>query len=454
MIAIKTAYFIGVGGIGMSAVARYLHHNGVSVSGYDRDDTPLIRELISEGITVYDYEDVEHVRGTIDMVIYTPAIPESHIELSYCREHKLPLYKRSEALKIILADQQVIAVAGTHGKTSTSAILSHLLYDAEVPMTGFVGGIIKGYESNFMHTGNDWVVVEADEYDRSFLRLFPTIAIIQAMDADHLDIYGDRQALIDSFKQFTLQIQSGGSLWVRDDINDFWENVTWLDELKDHGISVHSFGYGEGTLSYGSHAMTCDRGRMSFSFGEDAASGQIDLPGLHNLYNTTAALAVSSSIGVSDKVLAEGLSSFEGIRRRYDIVYRSEALVVIDDYAHHPAEITAAINATRDNFPNNRLSVVFQPHLFSRTYDFHEEFAQSLDAADEVTLLPIYPARELPREGVTSALIYDLMTLDHRSIKTMSEWIENWDKQHYEVLLMLGAGDISKLIPKILNMLQ
>jgi len=274
------------------------------------------------------------------------------------------------------------------------------------------------------------------------------------MDADHLDVYGDRQALVDSFRQFTLQIQSGGSLWVRDDITDFWNDAKWLDDLKGQNISVHSFGYGNGTLSYSSRTMTCDRGRMSFSFGEGASSGQIDLPGLHNLYNTTAALAVSSSIGISDEVLVEGLSSFEGIRRRYDIVYRSEELVVIDDYAHHPAEITAAIKATRENFPNSKLSVIFQPHLFSRTYDFHVEFAQSLDAADDVTLLPIYPARELPREGVSSALIYDLMTLDDKSMMTMSEWIENWDKQHYEVLLILGAGDISKLIPKILNMLQ
>ena len=453
MIPIRTAYFIGVGGIGMSAVARYLNYNGVAVSGYDRDDTPLIRELISEGITVYDEEDVDHVSGDIDMIIYTPAIPETHIELSYCREHKLQLYKRSEALKIILADQQVIAVAGTHGKTSTSAILSHLLHDAGVPMTGFVGGIIKGYESNFLHTGNDWVVVEADEYDRSFLRLFPTIAIIQSMDVDHLDIYGDRQALIDSFKQFTLQIKSGGSLWVRHDIADFWNDPNWLDELTDHHISVRSFGYGTGTIDYSSRAMTCERGRMKFSFGAEASLGEIDLPGLHNLYNTTAALGVLSSIGITDETLVRGLQSFRGIRRRYDIVHRSEELVIIDDYAHHPTEITAAINATRENFPDHRLSVVFQPHLFSRTYDFHKEFAQALDAADEVALLPIYPARELPKKGVTSALIYDLMTLDHKSMISMSKWTQSWKKQDYEVLLMLGAGNISKLIPNILNML-
>lgn len=437
----------------MSAVARYLQHNGVVVSGYDRDDTPLIRELISEGITIYDHEDVDHISGDVDIVIYTPAISETHIELSYCREHKLPLYKRSEALKIILANQQVIAVAGTHGKTSTSAILSHLLHDAAVSMTGFVGGIIKGYESNFLYTGNDWVVVEADEYDRSFLRLFPTIAIIQSMDADHLDIYGDRRALIDSFKQFTLQIQSGGSLWVRDDIADFWNDPNWLDELSGHQIMVRSFGYGRGAIDYSTRAMTCERGRMNFSFGRGGATGQIDLPGLHNLYNTTAALAVSSSLGIADETLVQGLRSFRGIRRRYDIVHRSEELVIIDDYAHHPTEIAAAINATRENFPDQRLSVVFQPHLFSRTYDFHQEFAQALDAADEVALLPIYPARELPKKGVTSALIYDLMTLDHKSMMTMSEWTESWEKQDYEVLLMLGAGDISKLIPKILNML-
>jgi UDP-N-acetylmuramate--alanine ligase len=454
MISIKTAYFIGIGGIGMSAVARYLNHNGVTVSGYDRDDTPLIRELISEGITIYNEEQIGHVTGDIDMVIYTPAIPETHIELSYCRAHELPLYKRSEALKIILADQQVIAVAGTHGKTSTSAVLSHLLYDAGVSMTGFVGGIIKGYESNFLHTGNDWVVVEADEYDRSFLRLFPTIAVIQAMDADHLDIYGDRQSLIDSFRQFTLQIQSGGSLWVRDDIVDFWEDSTWIDELKQHDIKVWSFGYNQEGLDYGSRSMTCKRGVMSFTFGKDRTEGQITLPGLHNLYNTTAALAVSSSIGIADENLVKGLQSFSGIRRRYEIVHRSDELVFIDDYAHHPTEITAAINATRDNFPDSRLSVVFQPHLFSRTYDFHIEFAQALDRADQVTLLPIYPARELPVEGVTSALIYDLMTLEHKSMRSMSEWTESWKKQDYEVLLMLGAGDISKLIPKILNMLQ
>ena len=454
MISIKTAYFIGIGGIGMSAVARYLNHNGVTVSGYDRDNTPLIRELISEGITIYNEEQIGHVTGDIDMVIYTPAIPETHIELSYCRAHELPLYKRSEALKIILADQQVIAVAGTHGKTSTSAVLSHLLYDAGVSMTGFVGGIIKGYESNYLHTGNDWVVVEADEYDRSFLRLFPTIAVIQAMDADHLDIYGDRQSLIDSFRQFTLQIQSGGSLWVRDDIVDFWEDSTWIDELKQHDIKVWSFGYNQEGLDYGSRSMTCKRGVMSFTFGKDRTEGQITLPGLHNLYNTTAALAVSSSIGIVDENLVKGLQSFSGIRRRYEIVHRSDELVIIDDYAHHPTEITAAINATRDNFHDSRLSVVFQPHLFSRTYDFHIEFAQALDRADQVTLLPIYPARELPVEGVTSALIYDLMTLEHKSMRSMSEWTESWKKQDYEVLLMLGAGDISKLIPKILNMLQ
>lgn len=443
-------YFLGIGGIGMSAVARYLHHKGIRISGYDRDRTELTKTLEALGMEIHYEDSVDLVPTDIDMVVYTPAIPHDMGERVCLEQQDIPMLKRSETLKVILAQKRVIAVSGTHGKTSTSAILAHILHSQGLEVSAFVGGIMSNYGTNFIYGDSDWVVVEADEYDRSFLRLYPDLAIVNAMDADHLDIYGERGNLVQSFDDFLGQVKDGGTIWVRDSIDDFWSDEQWRERLESRGVAVRSFGTGEESdirLS----GLEQSAGTTSVTIAQDDSliNSESIMPGLHNAVNTTAAAAVALHLGLTSDQIADGIATFAGIQRRFEVLHASDELVMIDDYAHHPVEITAAIRAARSHYPDRRLTVAFQPHLYTRTRDFREGFAEALDLADEVYLIPIYPARELPIEGVTSESILDLMSIDDKKIVAKEELINHLDKDQLEVLMILGAGDIYKLIPEI-----
>lgn len=452
----KKVYFLGIGGIGMSAVARYLNRSGVSIYGYDRDETILTKQLSAEGMNIHYDCDIKLIPDDIELFIYTPAIPKTNEEWVYLNTLDLPILKRSEALKIILSNKKVIGVAGTHGKTSTSSMLTHLLHSQGFEVSGFIGGILKNYDSNFVFGNSDWAIVEADEYDRSFLRLYPEIAIIQAMDADHLDIYGDKASILDSFKQFTLQVKEGGTVWVKDDISDFWGNQGWIDELIKSNITVKKFGFDNRDCDLNSSEIHKTDGKMHFTMHNDEATWSCELvmPGRHNVYNATAAAAVGLQLGLHPENIQNGLQSFEGIKRRYEILLNRPDLTVIDDYAHHPVEIEAAIEATKAHFPNRKVTVAFQPHLFTRTQDFKEGFAAALDKADRICLLDIYPARELPIEGVTTSVIVALMSNPNVELLSKTELIDRLNKEDLDVLLVLGAGDIDKLLKKILIKLK
>ena len=447
----RHVYFLGIGGIGMSAVARYLNFKGLKVSGYDRDENELTKKLEAEGMVIHYEDDVLLIPKDIDVIIYTPAIPHDQSEYVYLKNSGIPMLKRSEALKAILHDKKVIAVAGTHGKTSTSAMIAHVLHSQGFPASAFIGGILKNYDSNFIFGDSDWVVLEADEYDRSFLRLYPTIAVVQAMDADHLDIYGDKSQIVQSFKDFTLQVQEQGTLYVREGISEFWGQKEWRDALGARDIELQSFGYGCDSCQVTSRSLVQKEGKTTFEIcvGSQSVPCSLSMPGLHNVINATAAAAVAWQLGLSLEQISDGLATFSGIQRRFEMIHSSEDIIIIDDYAHHPVEIEAAINATRGHYADRKLTVVFQPHLFTRTRDFKDGFASSLDMADEVILLDIYPARELPIEGVDSGMIKNLMTIKDKKWLSKEEMIQHLNKEEIEVLLILGAGDINKLIPRI-----
>ncbi len=443
---IRTVYFVGIGGIGMSALARYFRYRGADVHGYDRTETTLTKKLAGEGIKIHYEEDVSQIPSGVDLVVYTPAVPSTHRELQYFREHGFPVRKRSEVLGIISRGMKTAAVAGTHGKTTTSSMLTHLLRTGGIDCTAFLGGIALNYGSNFVAGTSDWVVVEADEYDRSFLQLSPDMAVILSMDADHLDIYGDAAQVLESgFMAFAAKLKSGGQLWV---------NHPLVPAFRGR-FEVHDFGLEKGAC----HAENIRVEDGCFVF--DLASGKhryeglrLSMPGRHNVENATAAAAIALQLGVSGEALREALATFKGIRRRFEFIYRDAGRVYIDDYAHHPTELRAAIAAARELFPGRRLTGVFQPHLYSRTRDFAEEFAAALEGLDELILLDIYPAREEPIPGVSSAIIFDRMELPRRVLIPKGQLMEELKKRDIDVLLTLGAGDIDTFTERIKEMLN
>ncbi len=452
--AMKHIYFIGIGGIGMSALARYFLHEGVRVSGYDRDDNTLTRQLMEEGMDVHFEDRGDDLPEDLDLVVYTPAIPDHHGELSYLRSTVIPVLKRSEALKELFWQKRVIGVAGTHGKTSTSAILAHVLHSQGFAMTAFIGGILKNYDSNFIYGDSDWVVVEADEYDRSFLRLYPEIAVVQAMDADHLDIYGEKSAMIDSFRAYTDQIREGGVALIRQGIGEFWSQSEWQKSLSSKGIDVKGFGQeAEAAVRWTDYHVEDGWTVFTIHHAGELQECRMLMAGAHNINNATAAAGVALHLGLSLEQVAAGLESFRGIERRFEVL-RHDTITIVDDYAHHPVEIDAAISAARMQYPNRHLTVVFQPHLFTRTRDFQEGFAEALDQADDVVLLPIYSAREEPIDGVTTEIILDRMQSDSKRLLSKEKMIDYLDREKIDVLLTLGAGDINKLLSKILLKLE
>ena len=440
---INKVYFLGVGGIGMSALARYFNSIGKKVLGYDKAETVLTNQLEKEGISVHYTDSPEMIPTDVDLVVYTPAIPHDLAEYKHCWDNGYTMKKRAEVLGMITDESFTLAVAGTHGKTTTSSILAHLLKQS-VGCNAFLGGISKNYNSNVLFTENtENTVVEADEYDRSFLTLHPNMAIITSMDADHLDIYGDHSKLLESFELFSNQIRPGGALILNKKLEDK------LSPICD----VITYSITEKADYYLDNIEIIDG---NYVFSVQAQSGLISdikfgLPGRHNVENAIAAVAVADQLKVSHQEIKSALESFKGIKRRFEYIIKQHDLVYIDDYAHHPEELKATISSVKELYPENKITGVFQPHLYSRTRDFSDEFAKSLDLLNEVILLDIYPAREQPIEGVTSEMLLRKVTIKNKMVSTKTELVAELKQRKLEVLLTMGAGDIDKLVEPIKN---
>lgn len=441
----KSVYFIGIGGIGMSAIARYYNHLGYSVSGYDKTPSPLTSALEREGIEVHFEPDMGKIPQDRNnaLVIYTPAIPEEMEELKYLVENGYRVIKRSEALGEITRGHTTLAVAGTHGKTTTTTLLAHLLQSSGIGCSAFLGGISKNYGSNLILNRNNTIVVEADEFDRSFLRLHPRMAVITSMDADHLDIYSDIEHVREAFIQFGSQCSE--ALIVRKGLEQYFgKGVT--------GAKVYSYSYCDGGDFYADEVRLLNGGRLSFTLhllDKEIKECILGIPGKINIENAVAASAIAFLNGAAPDEIKRGMLSYKGVNRRFDLRAEYDGHIYIDDYAHHPKEISAALESIRELFPGKDLTVIFQPHLYSRTRDFHEEFAKSLSMADSLILLPIYPAREEPIEGITSEIILERVTCREKKIVSKEELIEEIASRERDILMTVGAGDIERSVPLI-----
>ena len=446
----KNVYFIGIGGIGMSAIARYYNHAGYNVSGYDKTPSKLTAKLEEEGIHIHYTEDISYVPQDKDetLVIYTPAIPKDMAELVFVQENGYRTVKRSRALGEIASTQKCLGVAGTHGKTTTSTLLSHLYTNSGAGCSAFLGGISKNYRTNLLLSKNPVLVAEADEFDRSFLQLFPDIAIITSTDADHLDIYGNAETLKEAFAEFASQIKPDGALILKKGVEINLTNVK---------AKVYSYSYSEAADFYAANIQLQGNGHLVFDLvypGGTIEGCTVGIPGWVNVENGIAAAAAALLGGVAPQDVKAGLSSFQGVERRFDIHVNTPGLTYIDDYAHHPQELSSAISSIRNIFPGRKITAIFQPHLYTRTRDFAAEFAQSLSMVDELVLLDIYPARELPIEGVTSEIIFKDVTVGNKTMLKKEEVLE-WLKGHeVDILITFGAGDIDRLIVPIEEMLK
>jgi UDP-N-acetylmuramate--alanine ligase len=436
---IHNVYFIGIGGIGMSALARYFQNVGKKVSGYDKTPTMLTDELIADGMDIH-FEDAINLIPTDfytenTLVIVTPAVPVTHSEWNYFIERDYTIKKRAEVLGLITKDTFCFAVAGTHGKTTTSSILGHILYESGADVTAFLGGIVENYHSNLIGTGKTVTVVEADEFDRSFLHLHPNIACVTSMDADHLDIYGDKAAIEDSFREFADKVQDKSNLFVPKGMDLQGVSISINEEasFKAHNIRIEN-------SSYVFDVQTPSETISNIAFG---------LPGHHNLMNALMALAMAKTYGTSSEAIKNALASFKGVQRRFSYQIKTNELVYIDDYAHHPTEINAVHQAVRELYPNQKVVAIFQPHLFSRTKDFADDFAKSLSQFDEVVLMDIYPARELPMPGITSAWLLDKMNNTNKKLVSKEQLIDTIKQSDAKIIVTIGAGDIGELVPSI-----
>ncbi len=432
---IHNVYFIGIGGIGMSALARYFHATKFNVAGYDKVASPVTNGLMELGISISfeDSVDViskEFLDNENSIVIYTPAVPNNHKQLMYFKSHNFNIFKRAEILGEITKNTFCFAVAGTHGKTTTSTILGHILKEAGVNATSFLGGISENYNSNLILGGDEISVVEADEYDRSFLQLSPNIACITSMDADHLDVYGASDALEQSFIDFANKVSD--TLFIK------------------KGLPLQGITYGiEEGADYDAQNISIKDGAYFFDVktpSEIIKNIELNLPGKHNVLNTVVALAMANNYGVSLPVIAKALKTFKGIKRRFNFKIKTDKLVLIDDYAHHPTEINAVAKAVKELYPTKKITAIFQPHLFSRTQDFIDDFAKSLAKFDELMLLDIYPAREAPIEGVTSGWLLSKVNLKNKKLVSKNELINEASNSESDVIVILGAGDIGELV--------
>ncbi len=448
---IKNIYFIGIGGIGMSALARYFRLQGKSVGGYDKTETSLTKSLVEEGIPVSYVDDPKDIPKDVQLVVYTPAIPENHQGLKYYREHDFTLMKRSEVLGLITADSLNVCVAGTHGKTTISTMIAHILRDSGMGSNAFLGGISVNYNTNFWSDKNNICVVEADEYDRSFLKLHPDIAVISSMDADHLDIYGTREAVEEAFLAFSKKIKSGGTLVQKHGL-PIPKPAANIQQVSYHLTDQNADVYTKNLRILAGHYIFDVEGKEG-----KMKDVRLNVGGWHNVENALAAISACRLLGLPEKKITPALQSFRGVRRRFEYHVQSESVVYIDDYAHHPKELEALISSARQLFPDRKMVVVFQPHLFSRTRDFANEFAKVLDKADEVILLPVYPARELPIEGVSSELISGKMDTEHKRILNKAEvlaWAAKIKPEEKILLITAGAGDIDELVYPLETLLK
>lgn len=440
-------YFVGIGGIGMSALARYFKASGKKVLGYDKMHTKLTKALADEGIDI-EFEDtitdkIKILTPENTLVIYTPAIKKLEI-LNYFNEHHFNVLKRAKVLGMITENTESIAIAGTHGKTTTSSLVAHLCKEANLPFSCFLGGIAENFKSNFHFNGNDISVVEADEYDRSFLTLSPDWAVITSTDADHLDIYGDNATIQKGFQDFADLVPEGQQLFVR-------KGIDIGRETKTYAVNEEADYYSDNIREIG------DQIYFDFHSAETKIDDFVwEIPGIHNVENATAAIALLNNFGVDFETLKKGLANFKGIKRRYTKHNFETGKIYIDDYAHHPTELNAVIGSIKTFYPNKKLIVVFQPHLFSRTKDFADGFAESLDKADELILLDIYPARELQEnfEGITSEWLLEKVRLDQKEVSTLEESFDKIKEKDFDVLLTVGAGNIDTLYDGIVEWLS
>jgi UDP-N-acetylmuramate--alanine ligase len=452
----KNVYFVGIGGIGMSALARWFNVNGFSVAGYDRTSTTLTQTLEQEGIVLCFDDAVNDVPAQFlsnsadTLIVYTPAIPAGHRQMEYFRQHGFEVYKRSQVLGWITRTLRTVGVAGTHGKTTTSSMVAHLLRSAGINCTAFLGGITQNYGTNFLlndptdHPEEIVCVVEADEFDRSFLTLYPDWAIVTSTDADHLDIYGQHDALLDSFRNFVGQIKPGGVLFMRQGLDLMQQTKA---EVRDYSLDAGS---------YRSHNLRIENARFVFDIVHPQGTIEeirMTVPGYHNVENAVAASAVALQLGVSPEHIRSGLGTYRGVKRRFEYWIETEKKILIDDYAHHPTEIEAFLQSVRALYPGRHITAIFQPHLYSRTRDFADEFAASLSRADRLLLLDIYPARELPIEGITSKMLLDNVTIQDKVLLSKEDLLLILKTLPTDIVVTLGAGDIDKLVGVIKEIL-
>lgn len=441
---VNNVHFIGIGGIGMSALARFMHLRGKVVTGYDRTRTKLTDALEAEGMKIVFDPDPSRLKG-VDLVIYTPAVPTGHSELAEAERRNIPVMKRAEVLGMISREYRSIAIAGTHGKTTTTGLTAYLLRAGGIDTTAFIGGISQNFNSNFVFGESEWVVVEADEFDRSFLQLQPDVAVITSIDPDHLDIYGTKASLMDGFRDFANQILSGGTLYLCDRV----------EQLEPKAVNTYTYGMENGEIRASDVAF----GESGTSFTYQSSDHFIEnltipFPGRFNLENALAAISVAKLLGVGDDELRRALAAAKGVHRRFEVCYDEDELRVVDDYAHHPEEIRAVLEAVRSQFGFNRkIIAIFQPHLYSRTRDFYQSFGEALSIADAVLLVDIYPAREEPIEGVSSDLIFNHVKVAQKRrcrLEEVTSALAGF-KSSPAVVMVMGAGNIDTQVEAIVN---
>lgn len=453
----KGIYFLGIGGIGMSALARYFNSIGVKVSGYDKTTTALTEQLTAEGINIHFEDNIELIDKTVQLVVYTPAVPASHSELNYYQQHNYTVVKRSDVLQAITANSVNICIAGTHGKTTTSTMVAHILTHSGHGCNAFLGGIAVNYGTNFWGSDKNICVVEADEYDRSFLKLSPDVAVISSMDPDHLDIYGTAGNMEQAFIDFSGRIKPNGLLFSKFGLQRGAElkgdqQLTYHLDNKNADLYATNI-----VMLHGSYHFDVVSSKQPF-VGEQAGNYVLNMGGLHNIENVLAAIGVARNLKIEEAKIVAAVAAFRGVKRRFEYIVKRDKLVYVDDYAHHPEELRALITGAKKLFANKKCIVVFQPHLFSRTKDLADGFAEVLDLADEVILLPIYPARELPVEGVNSEMIIERMQSENKMVLSKENLLKHLQQEseaHVEegfegtLLITAGAGDIDTLINPI-----
>jgi UDP-N-acetylmuramate--alanine ligase len=456
---LHNVHFLGIGGIGMSALARWFNHIGVKVTGYDRTPSALTAELEKEGMHISYVDNLGTIPAevmadkTSTLIIWTPAMPKDSIQLNYFRDNGFDLKKRAAVLGMITSDMPTIAVAGTHGKTTTSSMIAHLLKSGGKNIAAFLGGLTQNYQSNLiLHDEGEkeaTVVVEADEFDRSFLHLHPNIAVVTSADPDHLDIYGDDAKMLEGFRQFVGLVSNGGQLYIH---YKAWEklNIALEKEIKIRQYGIH----GGEIQAKKIEALTASF-RFDYQSAKYSISGlELRMPGFHNVENALPAIAIALDFGLTEGDIRQGLLSYKGVKRRFEIWVQEEDRVFIDDYAHHPEEIRAFLTSVRAMYPHRKLTAVFQPHLFTRTRDFAKGFSESLSLADEVVLLDIYPARELPIEGVTASMLLEDITSLQKSLQSKEGLLDYLKSTKTDVLVTIGAGDIDRLVAPIANWMK